>query len=88
MGERFERLERFRRNTERFARNDWNGERNAERFARNDSNGERNAERFARNDWNGERNAERFARNDFSGVVVRFRDTTFTCLRCVYIPVG
>ena len=50
MGERFERLERFRRNTERFARNDWNGERNAERFARNDSNGERNAERFARND--------------------------------------
>ena len=59
MGERFERLERFGRNAERFARNDWNGERNAERFARNDSNRERNAERFAR--------------NDFSGVVVRFR---------------
>jgi hypothetical protein len=49
MGERFERLERFGRN--------------AEQFARNDSNGERNGERFARNDWNGERNAERFARN-------------------------
>ena len=61
--------ERFGRNAERFARNDWNGERNAERFARNDWN----AEQFARNDSNGERNAERFARNDFSGVVVRFR---------------
>jgi hypothetical protein len=50
MGERFERLERFGRNGE------W--------FARNDSNEERNAERFARNDWNSERNAEQFARND------------------------
>ena len=37
MGERFERLERFGRNAERFARNDWNGERNTERFARNES---------------------------------------------------
>ena len=96
MGERFERLERFGRNAERFAGNDWNGERNAERFARNDWNGERNAERFARNDWNGERNAERFARNDsngernaerfaqnnFSGVVVRFRVCIFRCIPC------
>jgi hypothetical protein len=47
MGERLERFGRY-----------------AERFARNDSNGKRNAERFARNDWNGERNAERFVRND------------------------
>jgi hypothetical protein len=46
MGERFERLERFGRNGERFA---WNGEQNGERFARNEWNGERNAERFARN---------------------------------------
>ena len=37
MGERFERWERFGRNAERFARNDWNGERNTERFARNES---------------------------------------------------
>ena len=42
-----ERLERFGRNAERFARNDSNGERNAERFTRNDSNGER-LERFGR----------------------------------------
>jgi hypothetical protein len=49
MGERFERLELFGWNSERFARNDWNGERNGERFAWNDWNGERNAERFARN---------------------------------------
>jgi hypothetical protein len=60
MGERFERLERFGRNAERFARNDSNGERIGERFARNDWNGERNTERFARNDSNG----ERFTRND------------------------
>ena len=39
MGERFERLERFGRNAERFARNDWNRERNAEQFARNDFSG-------------------------------------------------
>jgi hypothetical protein len=44
-----ERLERFGRNAERFAWNDWNGERNGEWFARNDWNGERNAERFAQN---------------------------------------
>jgi hypothetical protein len=43
MGESFERLERFRWNTEQFAWNDWNGERNAERFSRNDWNGEQNA---------------------------------------------
>jgi hypothetical protein len=35
MGERFERLERFGRNYEQFARNDWNGELNAEQFAQN-----------------------------------------------------
>jgi hypothetical protein len=57
-------MEWLERWTERFARNDWNGERNAERFARN---GERNAERFAQNDSNRERNAERFARNDSNG---------------------
>jgi hypothetical protein len=45
MGERFERLEGFGRNSERFAWNDWNGERNGEQFARNDWNGEK----FARN---------------------------------------
>jgi hypothetical protein len=42
MGKHFERLERFERNAERFARTDWNRERNAEQFARNDWNGERN----------------------------------------------
>jgi hypothetical protein len=52
MGQRFERLESFGRNAERFARNEWNGE--------------QNAERFALNDWNSERNAEQFARNGFS----------------------
>jgi hypothetical protein len=49
MGERFERLERFGRDGERFVRSDWNGEWNAERFAQNDWNGEWNGERFARN---------------------------------------
>jgi hypothetical protein len=50
MGERFERLERFGRNAERFARKDLNRERNAERFSRKDWNGERNTELFERND--------------------------------------